>query len=73
MTAAAEYATDLTVNEVEHCGLLPGFDLLADPMRGRIIICNDSNLVIRQLRGEIDCNSPGLPLLRHRVMEKLRS
>ena len=31
---AAEYATDLTVNEAEYRGLLLGFDLLADQARG---------------------------------------
>ena len=49
-------------------GLLLGFDLLADQTRGRIIICGDSNLVIRQMRGEIDCKAPGLQLLRHKAM-----
>ena len=53
VTAAAEYATDLIVNEAEYGGLLLGFDLLADQKRGRIIICGDSDLVIRQMRGEI--------------------
>ena len=73
MTAAAEYAADLTVNEAEYRGLLLSFDLLADRTRGSIIICGDSNLVIRQMRGEIDCKSPGLQLFRHRTMEKLRT
>ena len=73
MNIAAEYATDLTVNEAEYRGLLLGFDLLADQARERIIICGDSNLVIRHMRGEIDCKAPGLQLLRHKAMEKLRS
>ena len=73
MNVAAEYATDLTVNEAKYRGLLLGFDLLADQARGRIIICGDSSLVIRQMRGEIDCKAPGLQLLRHKAMEKLRS
>ena len=50
VTAAARYATDATVNEAEYRGLLLGFDLLSDQARGRIIICSDSNLVIRQMR-----------------------
>ena len=33
-TDAAEYATDLIVNEAEYGGLLLGFDLLADQKRG---------------------------------------
>ena len=43
VNAAAEYATDLIVNEAEYRGLLLGFDLMADQARGRIIICGDSN------------------------------
>ena len=73
VTAEAEYETGLTVNEAEYRGLLQGFDLLVDQTWGRIIICGDSNLVIRQMRGEIDCKAPGLQFLRHKAMEKLRS
>ena len=73
MNVAADYATDLTVNEAKHRGLLLGIDLLADQARRRIIICGDSSLVIRQMRGEIDCKAPGLQLLRHKAIEKLRS
>ena len=53
--------------------MLLSFDLLADQDRGRVIICGDSNLVIRQMRGEIDCKARGLQLLRHKALEKLRS
>ena len=73
VTAVAEYATDLPVNEAEYLGLLLDFDLLANQTRGPIIIGSDSNLVIRQMRNEIDCKAPGLQLLRHKPMEKLRS
>ena len=76
VSAASEFVADLTVNEAEYRGLLLSFDLLdrlADQTRGRVIICGDSNLVIRQMRGEIDCKAPGLQLLRHKAMEKLRS
>ena len=73
MNVAAEYATDLIVNEAEYRGLLLGFDLLTDQARGCIIICGDSSLVIIQMSGGIDCNAPGLQLLRHKAMEKLRS
>ena len=37
-----------------------------------MIIYGDLNLVIRQMRGEIDCKAPGLQLLRHKAMEKLQ-
>ena len=49
------------------------FDLLADLTRRRVIICGDSNLVIRQTRGIIDCKAPYLQLFRHKAMERLRS
>ena len=46
---------------------------MADLTRGRIILCGDFNLVIKQMRGEIDCKAPELQLLRHIAMEILRS
>ena len=58
VTGAAEYETDLTVNDAEHRGLLPGLDLLDDQTRASIIICGDYTLVIRQIREEIDCKAP---------------
>ena len=73
VAASSEFKPDLTVNEAYYQGLLLSFDLLADQARGWVIICGDSNLVIRQVRGEIDCKAPGLQLLKHRAMEKLRS
>ena len=53
--------------------MLLRFDLLAGRKRVRVIVCGDSNLVIRQMRGEIDCKAPGLQLLRHNAMERFRS
>ncbi|OWY92066.1 reverse transcriptase [Phytophthora megakarya] len=38
----------------------------------RLVICGDSNLVIRQVRGEIDRKAPGLTLLRQRALDRLR-
>ena len=73
IAAALEYAGHLMVNAAEYRGMLLSFDLLDGQTRGRAIICGDSNLVIRQIRGEIDCKSPGLQLLRHKTMQKLRS
>ena len=61
------------MNEAEYRGLILGLDFPADQTRGRVIICGDSNLVIRQMRGEIDCKAPRLQLLRHKAMEKLKS
>ncbi|OWZ10888.1 reverse transcriptase [Phytophthora megakarya] len=39
----------------------------------RLLICGDSNLVIRQVRGEIDCKAPDLMLLRQRALDRLRT
>ena len=64
VTAASEYAMDITVNRAEYRGMILGFDLLHPLDRGRVIVCGDSNLV---MRGEIDCKSPGLQVLRQRA------
>ena len=50
LAEASEYMSYLT--EAEYRGLLLSFDLPADRTRGRVIICGDSNLVIRQIRGK---------------------
>ena len=44
-----------TVNEAEYEGILLGFSLLKPSERRRLIICGDSNLVVRQMRGGIGC------------------
>ncbi|OWZ05746.1 reverse transcriptase [Phytophthora megakarya] len=54
LKARSGYAEDLTVNEAEYHGLLLCLDLLEDLDPRRLVICGDSNLVIRQVRGEID-------------------
>ncbi|GMF49749.1 unnamed protein product [Phytophthora fragariaefolia] len=66
---------NLTVNEAEYHGLLLCFERLAKQHvdHNRLIICGDSNLVIRQMRGEIECKAPSLKLLRQKAMEMLRS
>ncbi|ETO99646.1 hypothetical protein F441_22938 [Phytophthora nicotianae CJ01A1] len=73
VAAESKYMPDLTVNEAEYQGLLLGFDLLSSSDRGRLIICGDSNLVIRQMRGEIECKAPGLTPLRRRALDRLRT
>jgi ribonuclease HI/transposase InsO family protein len=73
VAAASEFAPDLTVNEAEYRGILLCFDLLETLDRGRLIVCGDSNLIIRQMRGEIDCKAPGLQLLRQNAFEKLKA
>lgn len=59
LEAVSKYSTDLTVNEAEYNGMLLGFELLKHQDRGRVIICGDSNFVIRQMRGEM--------IVRHQV------
>ena len=71
--AESKYVLDLTVNKAEYNGLLLCFELIADLDRGQVILCGDSNLVVRQMRGEIDCKAPGLQLLRHKALKKLQS
>ncbi|EGZ13346.1 hypothetical protein PHYSODRAFT_335121 [Phytophthora sojae] len=70
--ARSGYAERLTVNEAEYHGLLLGFDLLDGIDRGRLVVCGDSNLVMRQVRGEIDCKAPKLTLLKQEVLDQLR-
>ncbi|GMG15061.1 unnamed protein product [Phytophthora fragariaefolia] len=73
VSTASGYSPDLTVNEAEYRGLLLCFDLLATTDRGRIVICGDSNLVIRQMRREIACWAPGLQSLRRKALDRLSS
>ncbi|POM68506.1 LOW QUALITY PROTEIN: Reverse transcriptase [Phytophthora palmivora] len=69
ISAASKYKLDLTVNDAEYHGLLLCLDLLSDMDR----VCGDSNLVIRQMKGEIECKAPGLTLLRQQALERLPS
>ncbi|OWY95484.1 LOW QUALITY PROTEIN: reverse transcriptase, partial [Phytophthora megakarya] len=46
--ARSGYLESLTVNEVEYNGLILGLDILEGLDRRRLVICGDSNLVIRQ-------------------------
>ncbi|OWZ07784.1 reverse transcriptase [Phytophthora megakarya] len=71
LKARSGYAEGLTVNEAEYHGLLLCLDLLEDLDPRRLVICRDSNLVIRQVRGEIDCKAPDLTLLRQRALDRL--
>ncbi|GMF33270.1 unnamed protein product [Phytophthora fragariaefolia] len=73
VSAASGYSLDLTVNEAQYRGLLLCFDLLSTMDRRRIVICGDSNLVIRQIRGEIACKAPGLQWLRKKALDRLSS
>jgi ribonuclease HI len=58
-----ELSDDATVIKTEYQGLILGVRLAKEHDLRRAIICGDSRLVIQQLRGEIECHSPGLKLL----------
>ncbi|OWZ14289.1 LOW QUALITY PROTEIN: reverse transcriptase [Phytophthora megakarya] len=73
LEAMSEHMPDLTVNEAEYRGLLLCFDFLSTQARRQVVICGDSNLVVRQMRGEIDCKAPGLQLLCQKALNQLRS
>ncbi|OWZ05728.1 reverse transcriptase [Phytophthora megakarya] len=62
--ARSGYLESLTVNEAEYNGLILGLDMLEELDHKRLVICGDSNLVIRQVRVEIDCKAPGPTLLK---------
>ncbi|POM58035.1 LOW QUALITY PROTEIN: Reverse transcriptase [Phytophthora palmivora] len=70
--ARSAYAEGLTVNEAEYHGLLLCLDLLSSVDHKRVVFCGDSNLVIRQVRGEIDCKAPGLTILKQRALDRLK-
>ncbi|POM62666.1 reverse transcriptase [Phytophthora palmivora] len=73
ISAASRYQLDLTVNEAEYHGLFWCLEFLSEMDRGRLIICGDSNLVIKQMKGEIEYKAPGITLLRQQALEHLRS
>ncbi|OWZ04196.1 reverse transcriptase [Phytophthora megakarya] len=70
--ARSGYLESLTVNEAEYNGLILGLDMLESLDRRRLVVCGDSNLVIRQVWGEIDCKAPGLTLLKGKALDRLR-
>ena len=71
--AASKYLDTPTVNEAECEGMLLGFSLLKPLEPRRLIICGHSNLVVRQMRGEIECEASGLSMLRAHAFNELQS
>jgi ribonuclease HI len=71
--AAAEtfYFEDGTVNEAEYKGAMAAMDLAIQRGIKDVIICGDSRIVIQQLRGDIECRTPGLQVLRAEALLKL--
>ena len=70
---ALQHLDTSTVNEDEYEGMLQGFSLLKSLERERLIISGDSNLVMRQMRGEIECEASGLSMLRAHAFNELQS
>ncbi|OWZ10790.1 reverse transcriptase [Phytophthora megakarya] len=56
----------------QYIGQTLGRDVLENLDRKHLEVCGDSNLVIRQIRGEIDCKAPGLTLLKRKALDRLR-
>ncbi|OWY99908.1 LOW QUALITY PROTEIN: reverse transcriptase [Phytophthora megakarya] len=65
--ARSGYLESLTVNEAEYNSLILGLNMLES-----LDLCGDSNLVIRQVRGEIESKAPGLTLLKRKALHRLR-
>ncbi|OWY94596.1 reverse transcriptase [Phytophthora megakarya] len=70
--AKSGYLESLIVNEAEYNSLILGLDMLESLDSRRLVVCGDSNLVIRQVRGEIDCKAPGRTLLKRKALDRLR-
>ena len=73
MAAASKFTPDLNKNEAEYRGLLLTFDLIDGQTRGRVTIHGDSNYGSAKYEEKSTVRGPGLQLLRHRAVEKLRS
>lgn len=76
LDAVTEYFEDSTVNEAEYHGLITAVELAKHHGIQDLVICGDSRIIIQQLRGEIECRTPGLKLCMakaNRLMEPLKS
>ncbi|DAZ99418.1 TPA: hypothetical protein N0F65_004051 [Lagenidium giganteum] len=65
--ARSAFVEEATVIEAEYRGAFLGLELAAAQGVKHVILCGDSNLVIRQLRGDMACNTPALKVLKMRV------
>jgi ribonuclease HI len=72
MSIKTDFFPDITVNEAEYKGALLALALALDAQIGSIILCGDSNLVIRQLGGEMDCKAPALQVLHQQATDMLK-
>jgi hypothetical protein len=71
VSAETFYFEDGTVNEAEYRGAMAAMDLAIRRGVKDVIICGDSRIVIQQLRGDIECRTPGLQVLRAEALSKL--
>ena len=68
--AASITLEEATVNEAEYKGAALALTLAAELGIRHVILVGDSNLVVRQLRAEMECRAAGLKCLKNAV-EKL--
>jgi ribonuclease HI len=66
------YLGKCTNNEAEYRALLFGLDTCAEFGRGRLKIHLDSELIVKQIRGEYKVKHPNLKQLHQKVMQKLK-
>ncbi|KAJ0390914.1 hypothetical protein P43SY_011218 [Pythium insidiosum] len=61
-----------TVNEAEYRGAIACLELALAHGIKELVVCGDSRIVIQQLRGEIECRTPGLQVLLAEALALLR-
>ncbi|KAJ0391128.1 hypothetical protein P43SY_012144 [Pythium insidiosum] len=61
-----------TVNEAEYRGAIACLELALAHEVKELVVCGDSRIVIQQLRGEIECRTPGLQVLLAEALKLLR-
>ena len=71
LEVASEVCEQISVNEAEYRGILLGLQLASRAGIRKVVICGDSNLCIRQLRGEMACRSEGLKVLWEEGLSRL--
>lgn len=62
LDAESEYFEDATVNASEYHELMLAVKIAARHNVKNLVICGESRINIQQLRGEIECRTPGLKL-----------
>jgi ribonuclease HI len=65
--AMSRFIPEVTVNEAEYHGIRLVMELVLELDIKELVVCGNSNLVIRQLRGEMECRAVNLQLLKREV------